>query len=352
MSMTPKDIIVSSANFGCKYLDDHSIMPAGHNGPYKDSESPVRNNAHWAMIFIKVFELTENQKYLNSALKCINYLKDQISEASPVFICRETAGKDRTNGLIGQAWAIEPFIAIQKFQKNIALQDIAIHITKMHVFDDRKKLWKVCDGVGNPTKFDDTFNHQLWFAAVSSFNGKYDKRIDEIIIQFMNGITKNLILRRNGRIGQALFISPLESYIKPLVKTVVRRNETEYMKLKEVGYHAFNIYAFIMLRENYPDHKFWNSKEFKLILQYLNSKEYKSEIYNSKYGFSYNPPSYEVFASNLHFSDISTVDEKFITELWNHQINTSWNFDEKIMSEGSFDRNTHMARVYECFLCC
>jgi hypothetical protein len=327
-------------------------MPSGQNGPYQDPETPVRNNAHWAMIFIKAYELKPNNKYLNAAVRCVNYLKSMITEGTPVFYCRSKLGKDNTNGLIGQAWAIEPFMAIQKFSKDKQLQDVGINVIKKHFFDEKKSLWKVCDQFGNPTKFDHTFNHQLWFAAVSSFYGEHDHDIDDTINQFMNGIEKNLILRSNGRIGQAIFINSLDSYIKPLVKKFIRKEQTNYMKLKEVGYHAFNTYAFIMLHKNYPNHKFWEGIKFKQIIKYLNSKEYKSEIYKSKYGFAYNPPSYEVFATSLYFRDIYQIEEKFISELWSHQIKLSWDKDLKIMSEGSFDKNTHIARSYECALCC
>ena len=352
MSLTPKDIILLSSDYGYKYLRDNSFMPAGHNGPYEDPETPVRNNAHWAMIFIKGFALTERRQYLESAEKCLAYLKANITEQSPVFFCRDKAGKDHTNGLIGQAWAIEPFIAIQKYQKSKELQDIAINITKQHFFDDQRRIWKVCDESGQPTQFDYTFNHQLWFAAVSSFNGKFDKKIDEMIIKFMDGILENLVVRANGRIGQSIYINSLESHIKPLVKKVLRKDETRYMKLKEVGYHAFNTYAFALLRKNYPDHNFWRSKQFKMVVEYLNSDEYTSEIYKSKYGFAYNPPAFEVLATKLYLGDICNIDKKFISEIWIHQINTSWNSDENIMAEGSFDRNTHIARAYECALCC
>ena len=30
-------------------------LPVGHNGPYKDKETKVRSNAHWAIVLLKAF---------------------------------------------------------------------------------------------------------------------------------------------------------------------------------------------------------------------------------------------------------------------------------------------------------
>jgi hypothetical protein len=352
MSLTPKDIILLSSDYGCEYLRDNPFMPAGHNGPYEDPETPVRNNAHWAMIFIKGFELTERCQYLESAEKCLAYLKANITDKSPVFFCRDKTGKDHTNGLIGQAWAIEPFMAIQKFSSDQDLLEIGADVIKRHFFDQKKGLWKVCDQFGNPTVFDHTFNHQLWFAAVGSYYREHDPEIDAMIKLFLECINKNLVMRKNGRIGQAIFSSSLESIIKPGLKKIFRRDETHYMKMKEVGYHSFNTIAFVMLNINYPDHDFWRSKNFKSIMKYLNSSEYQSSIFLSKYGFPYNPPGFEVLATKLHFDSVAEVEEKFVSELWQSQIDRTWDKEEGLMSKGSFDEHTNAARAYECRLCC
>lgn len=352
MSLTPKDIILLSSDYGYKYLRDNPFMPAGHNGPYDDPETPVRNNAHWAMIFIKGFELTERREYLESAEKCLAYLKANITEKSPVFFCRSKAGKDHTNGLIGQAWAIEPFMAIQKFSSDQHLLEIGADVIKQHFFDQKVGIWKVCDQFGKTIGFDHTFNHQLWFASIASYYREYDPEIAAMVTHFLDCIDNNIVVRANGRIGQAIYSKTLESIIKPRLKKIFRKDEMHYMSLKEVGYHAFNTYAFAMLNSNYPEHKFWKSSNFKAVIGYLNSSEYKSEIYLSKYGFRYNPPGIEVLASSLYFHDFIEIEENFVLEIWQHQLELSWDSKDGLMSKGSFDRHTNAARAYECHLCC
>ncbi len=80
MNPTPNEIILNSANWGIKYLQKHDHMPAGHNGPYIDKETPVRNSAHWGMIFLKAYQLTDDKTYLDQAKKCVDFLCKHLDE--------------------------------------------------------------------------------------------------------------------------------------------------------------------------------------------------------------------------------------------------------------------------------
>ena len=78
-------------------------LQPGHNGPYNDPETPVRNYGHWLITFSKCFEVTGEQKYLDK----INELADYIilKESRPFgfsFHHRSKEGKDKCNGLVGQ----------------------------------------------------------------------------------------------------------------------------------------------------------------------------------------------------------------------------------------------------------
>ena len=44
------DLIVKSADKGKELQAGDGSMPAGHNGPHNDPETPVRNTAHWINI--------------------------------------------------------------------------------------------------------------------------------------------------------------------------------------------------------------------------------------------------------------------------------------------------------------
>ena len=235
MILHPENIIMYSAEFGSDYLKTNKIMAPGHNGPYQDQETPIRNNAHWAMIFIKAFELSKKEKYLVHSKNCIEYIKSKITPDNPVYICRHKKGKDKTNGLIGQAWAIQPLVEIQKFEIDKNAIDVSISVIKKHYFSSHKNLWKTCDENGNPTIFDNTFNHQLWFASVSSSLAEHDTEIDYNVQTFMNNIERILHLRRNGRIGQAIFSNSFDSSIKPFIKKIIKPKDIKLYALKRGG---------------------------------------------------------------------------------------------------------------------
>ena len=86
---------------------DGSMIP-GRNGPYNDIETPVRNTSHWAITFVKAFQLTSEEKFKKAALACTEYLSGQKARPyGKTFWHRKSDSKDECNGLIGQAWSIE-----------------------------------------------------------------------------------------------------------------------------------------------------------------------------------------------------------------------------------------------------
>ena len=86
---------------------NRSIMPTGHNGPYHQIESPLRNSAHWAFCFSKLYRITGDQRYREIAVRLCNYLLEpEFEHKNGVYILRQK-GNDSCNGVIGPAWIIE-----------------------------------------------------------------------------------------------------------------------------------------------------------------------------------------------------------------------------------------------------
>ena len=348
--ISPKEFIFLSAQQGLKILNKNQEMPSGHNGPYFDEETPVRNNAHWAMLFLKAFSLSKNKDYLLAAKKCISFLKNSINE-NHVFKCRMKKGKDKVNGLIGQAWAIEPLGFIQKYEPDSEALQMAIKLIRQHKYDKNISLWYKSNLKGQNDGLDFTFNHQLWFTAIASKFSKYDNEIDLLCLDFLNNINKNIQIDKSGRILQSIKINILESQFKPFLKKFLRRKQYLYNKLKEIGYHGFNTYAFALLYQSYPQNKFWNSDIFNKVINYLSSNEFSKNIRRTKYGFPYNPPGIEILATSKIFAEKFEFDLDLVDDLWNHQMKVSFNKESGLLSEGSFDKNTNMARAYEVILC-
>ena len=66
-------------------------------------------------------------------------------------------------------------------------------IGKRICFSFDRYMCIVCDQFGNPTGFDQTFNHQLWFASIASFYKEYDPEIATMVTQFLDCIDNNIV---------------------------------------------------------------------------------------------------------------------------------------------------------------
>jgi rhamnogalacturonyl hydrolase YesR len=147
-------------------LNENGYIPGGHNGPYYDKETPVRNTAHWSTIFAFLYRKTNKSEYLAAVEKCADYLMSEAARPMQAsYFCRTNVNKDLSNGTIGQAWAIEGLVSAYKVTNNKAYIETAREVFLLHPFDERYKLWKVVNVDGSIRQFDMTFNHQLWLAA-------------------------------------------------------------------------------------------------------------------------------------------------------------------------------------------
>ena len=177
------------------------------------------------MLFLKAFSLSKNKDYLLAAKKCISFLKNSVNENN-IFECRTKEGKDKVNGLIGQAWAIEPLGFIQKFESDSEALQIATKLIKQHKYEKNISLWFKSNLKGEEDGLDYTFNHQLWFTAIAAKFSKFDDEIDLNCLNFLNNLYKNIQIDKSGRILQSIKISFLESQIKPFLKRFLKEKDT------------------------------------------------------------------------------------------------------------------------------
>jgi hypothetical protein len=69
--MKLNDFILNSCCEALTYQDKiKGYMPAGHNGPYFDPETPVRNTAHWCISFIKSYRISKRIEFREAAIHC------------------------------------------------------------------------------------------------------------------------------------------------------------------------------------------------------------------------------------------------------------------------------------------
>ncbi len=323
-------------------------MPPGHNGPYRDPETPVRNTAHWAITFLKAFEITREKKFEVAASNCQKYLMH--TKARPMgatFWHRRNPEKDFSNGLVGQAWTIEALLQLGKHFSTQEPIDVAVSTFKLHPFVDRFALWRRVNVDGSYYDFDKTFNHQLWFAASGAlvYEATGNKYIGDLIHTFLTRLPDNFFTYPSGLIRHKSSKFLAKTPLHRLKNFYQIRGGGTYLKMKAEGYHSFNLYAFALLKTVFPDHNFWGHPRIRKALEYATTSNHRQKVAESKYGYPYNPPGFEVAYAMQVFG---LLDDKEISSWVSEQIRRCYNFDTNLMSGGgTADENTAIARIYE-----
>ncbi len=364
-------IIEVSKNAIMMQMKDGS-MPPGHNGPYNDNETPVRNTSHWLITFAKSYELTKNNIFLNAVQKAASYLvSDRARPFNFSFFHRKDSPLDSCNGLIGQAWTMEALAVASTILNDNKYSDLAEEVFLQHNFNYDYGLWNRLEIDGEIKSIDPTFNHQLWFAACGAqLNGSRKTTCDSIIKIFISKLPENLSIIDGGLIFHPIKVKGMikEKYDKKTIKISVRnvisllldmfRNNLSQkqkqeiwkkkMIYKSIGYHHFNMYAFALLKNIYPDLSYWNREDFKSTVNFLLKKEYKNKIENNSFGYSYNPPGFEVPFALEKLAKLDDNELTMLSQYWiNNQISRSFSPNKNTMDRNTNDPLTHSARLYE-----
>lgn len=347
---TEELIVTSSWSALSKQNPDGSFQP-GHNGPYKDPETPVRNTSHWLISFLKSHELSGEKKFKEAAEKCLGYLMSE--EARPMkatFWHRKNPKKDFSNGLMGQAWTLEALEYAYRFFGDDQLLQVASDVFKLHPYSTRHKAWETVNVDGSIRGFDPTFNHQLWFAASGNLVAQHgDQDMQSQILDFLNALQDTMKVYPDGvimhhptgyqKVGRkALFFERYREFRTP-------KNQKEYTYLKSVGYHGFNLYALGLVHNVYPELQFFKSSLFKSMVKAIGTVSFKSSLSKSPYSYNYNPPGFELGFALQKFGDPAKA-QFFLSEDFKRSYSSEakqWGLLNPI------DPLTAAARVYESY---
>jgi hypothetical protein len=322
-------------------------MPSGHNGPYLDPETPVRNTAHWTQSFIAAERLSGEKKYLDAAILCADYLVGpDAPRKNAIYEHRNKQGKDSCNGLIGPAWTIEGLTsAYERFGDRRYLKAASKYFLA-HPFSADTYRWQKVEFGGKALGHDMTFNHQLWFCMAGALLGKHGETdAGQMAKAFLDSVKGNISTRRNGRIEHPIL--PGKAKIKRRLKHMLKAGLYKNDRVKEVGYHSFNLYAFAVLKTVLPDNRFWSTALWNSILGYQDQPEFVELIEISPYGYAYNVPGFEMPFVNEVFGFRRVSGRS--SQLWlDSQLSFALNNDQSMLSQGNPDGETLTARVYEC----
>lgn len=282
-------------------LEENGFISPGHNGPYMDKETPVRNTAHWLFTLSQMYDLTGEEKYKKAAEKAISYLLS--SEARPMgaaFWIRKKPEKDFCNGVIGQAWVMEALLKAWDIFDREDCYRIAEEVFNLHHFDEQLNIWHRLNVDGSWASPDPTFNHQLWMGAVASFLRDTPRAREHSRI-FFDKIAIKVRLYRDGVINHVSPVTRLSPKIRTPKKVVegllghgfYHLNKRK-LRRKSAGYHAFNLYAFALFSDHFSDHPFWKSRKFQKMLKVTAKPSFVREQNGNPYSYPYNPTGYEL----------------------------------------------------------
>ncbi len=357
-------------------LEDHRIDDllslSSHNGPYYDEETKVRLLSHYIIAYCKFSKVKDTERFNQLILSMAQELCDEKYRPDGyTFLCRMGNKKDKTNGVIGQAWVIEALVELYVYFGEGKYLDLAKRIFLMHPYDSKIGGWHCVSIEGKIMPCDMTFNHQLWFAAAGAMINAVDetKEVRKCLVQFMDKLESNLKTHRNGLIVHKLkpcnFVDKVKFDLKQIRDFLRRKVDKPNMKYKEIGYHSFNLYGFALLKAYYGDHTFFESSKFKKAMLYSNTKEYFTGLRNSmhgvdinsknmsqcnvkcnRYAYSYNVTGLEMVYIYKILGKYNLLKEETVNSLFNEQLKYTYN---KV--KGSFDNTEDdvivNARIYE-----
>jgi len=107
----------------------------------------------------------------------------------------------------------------------------------LHPFDEKLGLWRRVEVNGSYLSVDETFNHQLWFAASGSLicqNCK-DKEIIKRVDIFMDTIENALNLYNSGLIVHHLKSKNLKDMLKRMIRAFSNKETKKQIISKAAG---------------------------------------------------------------------------------------------------------------------
>lgn len=348
--MRLSDIIVESSRAALSTQERDGSFPAGHNGPYRDPETPVRTTGHWAITLLHAFRLTQDDVFAEASHRAVGYLLSRAARPmDATFFCRMNPDKDMSNGLVGQAWTIEALAAVGKALVVPEALEVAREVFLLHPFDEQAGVWRGVNVDGSRAPFDLTFNHQLWFAAAGSLLPS-DPVCTERVTRFLDVAAGGLLrVNREGRIRHE-FPSPWLGQrtaigLRATRRRVTVRGSAKAMAAKELGYQSFNLYALGLLRQRLAHHPLWGRPAVGAALAYVNREQYERGLEDNVFAYPYNPSGFEVAYATEVFATLAwRRDPAWWVE---QQLRRSYDLRAKALTRGTTDPVTLAARLYE-----
>ncbi|QGX96472.1 hypothetical protein EI982_17650 [Haloplanus rallus] len=271
-------LIEESATRGVDLQRSDGAFPSGQNGALAERLTPVRATAHWLLTLIKAHEISSNEAFAVAADKAIEFLLDtEFRPNQYTYYARTVQGKDKCNGVIGQAAPIRALAYAGMKLNRPELIEKSREVFSLHPFSKRLGLWERVETDGTLLSYDRTLNHQLIFAAAGATLSSGDG-VSELIGVFLRRLKSNIGLHPSGVIRH--YVNPSlqdatsvavdsSRHWKMIWNWIISKyhNYSNNMLKKEIGYLPVNAYALAELRRQFPEHSIWSHDKIETIIQ-------------------------------------------------------------------------------------
>lgn len=352
------DLILRSSYVGLKIQKATGEYPCGHNGPWGDVDTHVRTTAHWALINFKAYEITGEERFLSSTIKASEYLiRKEQRPYGYTFYCRTTqTGKNMCNGLIGQAWAIEPLILIGNSLNKREYLDVAKKVLLSHRYNYKQHVWNNTEINGKILGINHTLNQQVWFATLNLILGKFlcDQKLNDLAIDFFI----NLPLLVGSFEEKGLIKHTFDGHVwffRKIAKQLIGRTYKNYdeQKMLSQGYLSFVLYGLALAYEYSSEQIFWSDIRIKNFISssvnYIVSKFPFGHGEKTGYRWCYNPTGIEIAYTLQIFQKYLKLEsvEKKISMWLEKQFEFYYDFEKNMMSRNTVDPVILSSRIYE-----
>lgn len=340
---------------------------AGHNGPHGHFDTPVRNTAHYLVIYSYLYKKTGLDKYKTICDTFAEYIYSiEAMSKSGAVKCMENNRFDHLNGLIGQGWAIEGLLYYYDTFKEKKALKVAKTIYKTQKYDYNLHLWHRIELDGKNIGIDPTYNHQVWFAACASKLMSYetDPLMDKEIRDFLTlGSDRDFRIHRDGllfhyvnakseTIKKKKIKKLIKIFLTPIKSISPKKFDSKYM---EYAYHIFDLYGFEILKERYGELPLFSSEKYKYAVEYafdIKKVNKTCDVYRALekgdmfniFSYSYNSPAFEFpyIAAQNGYKDSEVFDELYML-----QMKLMYDKHTGMFSRNNPDIETWNARCYE-----
>ncbi len=289
-SITLHELLEQSTRSTLKLQRKDGSVPSDRDSVSDVPETPVRTTSHWLTALSKVYEITGEEVFANAAHDATDYLlSDEARPYGYTFHSRNVDGKDKCDGLVGQAAPIRGLTHAGNTFNRPELLNLVEKIHLLHPYDSDIGLWQRREIDGDVMSIDRTLNHQVLFAAANADLAEKREKIASMLCQHLEGLKKNLRTRSNGLIRH--FVRPPLYYVikKPCgnpKKANLILNEFMFHIYSchqtaintEIGYHAVNLDALARLKQLFPNHSIWSDSDIRLAIAYIQDETVVNNI--------------------------------------------------------------------------